>query len=610
MITNIQTVFFLLLTCARVGKFQDGNLTITTKFINGDVIFTWTGASSEYYYVYVKKDGIREPADGSWSKNEKTNYTVKNALLYHSIEIGAAAPGNRHSEETYRVSKINKTVGDSVEISWTAPYFPRAGLYYIYHTNDENKSIPIISVTSNKVTTQNKKYEYLSQPLFSTNITFMIRDITLDDAGYYAGGYKAEDAWSGGGVVLIVLGKPSTPKITGILNIPVGDNCKLTCSSTSTSAPDYYAKWVKLSYRWFVNGSDVGDRSENMSFTVIKNHRHNQYSCEAVEKNLMSERSDPIQINPLFSKILKIVGESVEISWTTPFFPRAGAYNIYHTNDENKSIHIVRVTSNKVTTQNRKYKYLSQPLTSTNITFMIRDITLDDAGYYAGGTKAEDAWSGDGMVLIVLGKPSTPKITGILNIPVRDTCKLTCLSTSTSAPDYYAKWVKLSYRWFVNGTDVGERSKDLSFTVTKNHQYNQYSCEAMEKNLVSERSDPKQINPLYKPDMLSIKPEPQLLNGKLTVTEGETIGPYHCSADCNPPCSIAWKYKDTDGTIHDASSSGHELSMQRVNRNISLLRCVAIYKPPYKESQSLELDIQCKYFSITILSLFYILTEM
>ena len=58
--------------------------------------------------------------------------------------------------------------------------------------------------------------------------------------------------------------------------------------------------------------------------------------------------------------------------------------------------------------------------------------------------------------------------------------------------------MKLSYRWFVNETDVGERSKDINFTVTKNHQYNQYSCEALEKNLVSKRSDPIQINPLCK----------------------------------------------------------------------------------------------------------------
>ena len=98
-------------------------------------------------------------------------------------------------------------MGESIEISWTTPFFPRAGAYYIFHTNDENKSIPIVRVTSNKVTTENKKYEYLSQPLNSTNIKFMIRDITLDDAGYYADGPKAENAWSGGGVVLIVLGE-------------------------------------------------------------------------------------------------------------------------------------------------------------------------------------------------------------------------------------------------------------------------------------------------------------------------------------------------------------------------------------------------------------------
>ena len=96
-------------------------------------------------------------------------------------------------------------MGDSVEISWTAPFFPRAGHYNIYHTNKEN--ISIIQVTFNNVTTRNSKYEYLSQPLNSTNITFMIRNITLDDAGYYAGGIAPASAWSGGGVVLIVLGE-------------------------------------------------------------------------------------------------------------------------------------------------------------------------------------------------------------------------------------------------------------------------------------------------------------------------------------------------------------------------------------------------------------------
>ena len=100
-------------------------------------------------------------------------------------------------------------------------------------------------------------------------------------------------------------GNPSKPTITGILNIPVGDTCKLTCSSTSTSAPDYYAKLVKLSYKWFVNGSDVQNSYRDIGFTVTKNDRYNQYSCEAIEKNLLSKRSDPVQINPL-CKILSL----------------------------------------------------------------------------------------------------------------------------------------------------------------------------------------------------------------------------------------------------------------------------------------------------------------
>ena len=111
---------------------------------------------------------------------------------------------------------------------------------------------------------------------------------------------------------------------------------------------------------------------------------------------------------------------------------------------------------------------------------------------------------------------------------------------------------------------------------------------------------------LDKPDNISIEPEPILPNGKLTVKEGNTIGPYDCSADCNPPCQIKWRYKDTNGTMHDASSNGHELSIERVNRSISLLRCVAIYDQNDRERRNIELDIQCKYFSTILLELYYL----
>ena len=90
-----------------------------------------------------------------------------------------------------------------------------------------------------------------------------------------------------------------------------------------------------------------------------------------------------------------------------------------------------------------------------------------------------------------------------------------------------------------------------------------------------------------KPDKLFIDPEPRLNNGKLTVKEGETIGPYNCSADCNPPCKITWEYKDTAGT------GGHILTVPRVNRSISFLRCLAIYMGKKDDNKKISLDVQC-----------------
>lgn len=57
-----------------------------------------------------------------------------------------------------------------------------------------------------------------------------------------------------------------------------------------------------------------------------------------------------------------------------------------------------------------------------------------------------------------------------------------------------------------------------------------------------------------KPDKVLINPMPTVDNGKLTVKEGETIGPYNCLADCNPPCEVKWGYKDTAGKIQDVST--------------------------------------------------------
>lgn len=106
------------------------------------------------------------------------------------------------------VSKIKTQVGGRTNISWTAAYFPNAGQYDVYHTYKKNRTL--LSIRSSGVSygedSQSTKYTYITRPYDSTNITFEIRNITLDDAGYYNGGTLADAAWSGGGVVLIVSG--------------------------------------------------------------------------------------------------------------------------------------------------------------------------------------------------------------------------------------------------------------------------------------------------------------------------------------------------------------------------------------------------------------------
>ena len=99
------------------------------------------------------------------------------------------------------------------------------------------------------------------------------------------------------------------------------------------------------------------------------------------------------------------------------------------------------------------------------------------------------------------------------------------------------------------------------------------------------------------PDNLNILPQPLLnSNDKLAVKEGESIGPYTCTADCNPPCDMSWKYKDsTSGDFFDVASTGLLIG-RIVNRSIAVFRCSAKYSPEkdFKQIESIKLDVLCK----------------
>lgn len=298
------------------------------------------------------------------------------------------------------------------------------------------------------------------------------------------------------------------------------------------------------------------------------------------------------QYNVMTYKVSKVkaqIGGRAIMRWTASSFPSAGQYHVYHTYKENRTI--LSISSSGVNygedTQTTKYAYTSRPFDSTNIEFEIRNITLEDAGYYNGGMSADAGWSGGGVVLIVSAKPEKPEIKGNLTTLVDTYLKLTCISKSTSTPDYYYKFRTLSYTWYINQTKMkGEIEEIIRLNVTRGHRYNRYSCTATEEGLESDRSNAVQINLLYGPEELTFIPKPTFDKGyKFTVKEGDEVGPIFCLADCNPPCNFTWKYKESNG-LKDALSENGILLLQSVNRNVTQIICLSRWK-----SESVEKDI-------------------
>lgn len=105
--------------------------------------------------------------------------------------------------------KIKVQNGESAILSWVAPFFPLINKYDIYHTNNKCTTQKILTVDgqNGQSTSSKLRYNYLTKPYKSTNITFEIKNVTLGDAGYYHGGKQMDDATSCGGVVLIVYGE-------------------------------------------------------------------------------------------------------------------------------------------------------------------------------------------------------------------------------------------------------------------------------------------------------------------------------------------------------------------------------------------------------------------
>uniref|UniRef100_A0A8W8J2A4 Ig-like domain-containing protein n=1 Tax=Magallana gigas TaxID=29159 RepID=A0A8W8J2A4_MAGGI len=569
---------------------------------------------------------------------------------------------------------------------WTAASFPSTGQYHVYHTYKENRTI--LSVSSSGVNfgdkTQTSKYAYTSRPFNSTNIVFEIRDITLNDAGYYNGGMSADAAWAGGGVVLIVSAKPDKPDIKGNLTTLVDTYLKLTCISKSTSTPDYYYKFRSLSYTWYINDTKIKrEFEETIILNVTRWHRYNSYSCTATEEGLESDRNGPEKLTftpkPTFDKGYKFtVKEGDEVGpifcsadcnppcnvswkykesnglkdalsengilllqsvnrnvtqiiclsrWKTESMEKDIALDVQYIDDpiinvngewvsdrisvdiqERKPLHLSCFVNGNPTpsvrlgkSQNGRTTILSEAMDHWSNYSLSTGAKCSDTSTYVcyGKSQSTNLKTNKSIGVNILcegssssAKPDKPDIKGNLTTLVDTYLKLSCISKSTSTPDYYYKFRSLSYTWYINDTKVkGEFEETIRLSVTRWHRYNRYSCTATEEGLESDRSNAVQINPLYGPEKLTFTPKPTFDKGyKFTVKEGDEVGPIFCSADCNPPCNVSWKYKESNG-LKDALSENGILLLQSVNRNVTQIICLSRWKTESME-KDIALDVQ------------------
>lgn len=79
----------------------------------------------------------------------------------------------------------------------------------------------------------------------------------------------------------------------------------------------------------------------------------------------------------------------------------------------------------------------------------------------------------------------------------------------------------------------------------------------------------------------------------IDISEGETLGPYECTADCNPPCLVRW-----------SSNGGSNMELEGSTLKISKItryqkgnyKCDVIHKNDHKrhEHKSFTVNVLCK----------------
>lgn len=91
-------------------------------------------------------------------------------------------------------------------------------------------------------------------------------------------------------------------------------------------------------------------------------------------------------------------------------------------------------------------------------------------------------------------RPTKPVIVRESDVIMGRYVMLTCLSNSTSTPDYY-KFESLTYTWYINNdTETGFNGNKYRIDVEKNPKTSSIACKSRQARLDSEKSEPVQLH--------------------------------------------------------------------------------------------------------------------
>ncbi|XP_062574000.1 hemicentin-1-like [Saccostrea cucullata] len=341
------------------------------------------------------------------------------------------------------------------------------------------------------------------------------------------------------------------------------------CINTTTS------KFILSDYNRILRIKDVIPDDEGIY--ICKGIWNNKTFLNPIYLNVTSPPVlDSSSENPQMKDILAIVGENARFYCDVVHEEQPPTFPTWMKDGKGLQIHLNR----------EKYT-----LKDNNKVLTVFNVHNTDSGVYQCLSENSEGVMLKEAILKVIEKPAKPFITGDLEPNVNTYSIFTCSSRQNSVYDTYAEVFASLYMWYVNDTLLKNiTSKIYRFMVQKALKYNRYSCQI----LSSDRSDQVQANPFYGPSKEDLKISP--IRDKITICDGNTIGPYTCAVDCNPPCSVQWKYTKWNGQQVNATHLGYNsvtlLKRQIDREEVTELKCVTKGREEKEEALVLNMEIQ------------------